>query len=533
MIGGEALGCAHVWKRFGDVVANRDVSLSIARGEVHAVIGENGAGKSTLMRALYGLEPPDAGEVRIFGEAIARPSVEEAIRRRVGMVHQHFMLVPTLTVAENVVLGREPTRGPLLDLDGAARELEALSERYRLALEPRRLVSELSVGEAQRVEIVKVLWRGADVLILDEPTAVLTPAEVDELFAVLRGLVASGKTVVLVTHKLDEVLALAARVTVLRRGEVVAAMETRGATAAELARAMVGREVALGAERRAPAANAAAIAPSINDARNDARAGSPPIRLAAERLTVERAGGGTALDGVDLAVRGGEILGIAGVEGNGQTELALALTGVAPASGGRVLLDGADVTRRSVRERQRRGLGHVPEDRLERGLIGAFSVEDNLLLGRDDEYARPFTLDRARLRQDAAALIARLDVRPTDPTAPAAELSGGNQQKLVVGRELGRRPKLAALVCAQPTRGVDVGAIELIHAELAAVRDAGCAVLLISAELDELLALADRIAVLYRGRFAGEVANPAGDPAETRAERRAAIGRLMLGARAS
>jgi simple sugar transport system ATP-binding protein len=497
----EALGCAHLFKRFGEVVANKDVSISVERGEIHAVIGENGAGKSTLMRALYGLSPPDSGEVRIGGQVVAHPSVNEAIARRVGMVHQHFMLVPTLTVAENVVLGREPVRGVRLDVESAEREIAALGEKHGLEVDPRRLVSELSVGEAQRVEIVKVLWRGADVLILDEPTAVLTPLEVEQLFEVLRALQRDAKTVVLVTHKLDEVLALASRVTVMRRGEVVESRATAGATAAELARAMVGHDVPPPRRAARPPADA-------------------PVRLAVEALTVDRADGGHALDAVSLEVKRGEILGVAGVEGNGQTELALAIAGLQPARG-RVRIDGFDVSGATVRERQARGVAHVPEDRHARGLVLSFSVEENVLLGREQTYARPLDLDWARLRADTNQLISRLDVRPTDPDAPARALSGGNQQKVVVGREMARKPSV--LICAQPTRGVDVGAAARIHDELNALKEAGGAVLLISAELDELLALSDRVAVLYRGKLRGILDND--DPAKLRAE----IGARMVG----
>jgi ABC-type uncharacterized transport system ATPase subunit len=506
---GEAIGCSHVWKSFGPIVANHDVALSVLRGEVHAVIGENGAGKSTLMRALYGLDPPDAGEVRINGEVVTRPSVAEAIARKVGMVHQHFMLVPTLTCAENVILGREPTRGPLIDLKRANRELRELSARFALQVDPERLVSSLSVGEAQRVEILKVLWRGADILILDEPTAVLTPPEVADLFGVLRELCADGKTVILVTHKLDEVLALAQRVTVMRRGQVVAALDPRSTTVAELARAMIGRDALPGPPR--PLA-------IPTDARE---------RLRVESLSVARPDGSLALDQVSLSVRAGEILGVAGVEGNGQSELALAIAGViAPPAlrGGRLLVDGLDMTRASVRARQRRGVGHVPEDRHARGVILPFTVADNVLLGRDDVYAGALSIDKQTLMRDTRKIIERLDVRPPEPGWPVAMLSGGNQQKVVVGRELLR--ELSVLICAQPTRGVDVGAIERIHAELAHARVAGKAVLLISADLDELLALSDRIGVLYRGRVAGCVVNLP----ERRAEVRAEVGAMMLGA---
>jgi general nucleoside transport system ATP-binding protein len=506
---GEALGCSHVSKRFGACVANRDVSLSVTRGQVHAVIGENGAGKSTLMRALYGLEPPDSGEVRIGGERVPQPSVEESIRRKVGMVHQHFMLVPELTVVENVVLGREPRRGLSLDLARASREIAAIGEKHGLAVRPERRVSELSVGEAQRVEIVKALWRGAEVLILDEPTAVLTPAEADELFSLLRRLCAGGGTVVLVTHKLDEVLATATQVTVMRRGEVVASLPAKGQSAAELARAMVGRDVVLAAP-----APAAAVA-------KDAR-----VRLRCDHLHAVRDDRSIALDDLSLDVRAGEIVGVAGVAGNGQSELALAIAGLARLESGRVIIDDTDMTERPVRARQARGLSHVPEDRGERGLVLDFSLEENVMLGLEPRYARPLSIDRAALRSDAQGVIKRLDVRPADVSAQARGLSGGNQQKIVVGRELLRTP--GVLLCAQPTRGVDVGAIEAIHAEILAVRARGGAVLLISAELDELMALSDRIVVMYRGRAAGVVDNAR----DRRMAVRTLVGALMLGAEA-
>jgi ABC-type uncharacterized transport system ATPase subunit len=496
----EAIGCSHVKKAFGSCVAIKDVSLSVMRGEVHAVIGENGAGKSTLMRALYGMVPPDSGEVRIFGERIAHPSVAQAIARKVGMVHQHFMLVPTLTAAENVVLGQEPARGPFLDGKRAAREVGELARRFGLAVEPGRLVSQLSVGEAQRVEILKVLWRGADVLILDEPTAVLTPPEVADLFAVLRQLTADGKTVILVTHKLDEVLALATRVTVMRRGESTATVDPRSTTPQELARLMVGRDLA--------------PAPPRPQFRGDQRE-----RLRVEQLRARRADGSLAVDDVSLSVRAGEILGVAGVEGNGQSELLLAITGLLPAGqllGGRILVDGYDVSHKSVRTRRALGLAHVPEDRQQRGAILDFSVADNVRLGR-------MGLDRRDLLRDSRRIIERLDVRPPEPGERLGALSGGNQQKVVVGRELGSDP--GVLLCAQPTRGVDVGAVERIHHELAHARIAGRAVLLVSADLDELLALSDRIGVLYRGRVAGCIDNLP----ERRAEVRAQVGALMLG----
>jgi simple sugar transport system ATP-binding protein len=506
----EALGCAHVWKRFGDVVANRDVSLSIDRGEIHAVVGENGAGKSTLMRALYGLDPPDEGEVRIFGERIDRPSVEASIGRKVGMVHQHFMLVPSMTVVENTVLGREPRSGPLLSLGRAARELAELARAHGLEVDPDRRVGALSVGEAQRVEILKVLWRGAEALILDEPTAVLSPPEVERLLGVLLQLKTAGRTVVIVTHKLDEVLRVADRVTVLRRGEVIETVSSAETTAARLACAMVGREVELErAFRRA--------APRGSQRRT---------RLFVEALSVARPGGSSALSEVSLTVDAGEILGVAGVEGNGQSELQLALAGVLPLDSGCVHIDGADVTALSVRARRKKGLRYVPEDRHERGLLLDFSLSDNVYLGREPGYGGPLGAPGERLIDDTRGVIARLDVRPPDPAALARFLSGGNQQKVVVGREVLDEP--GVLVCAQPTRGVDVGAVETLHGELSRLRDAGCAIVLFSAELDELLALSDRIGVMYRGRLFDPRVNDSARREAVRAE----LGRLMLGASA-
>ncbi len=484
--------------RYGAVTAVRGVSLAVERGAIHAVVGENGAGKSTLMRALYGLVPLAAGEVRVKGEPMARPSPEAAIARGVGMVHQHFLLAEALTVAENVVLGREPRRRGLLDVAGAEAEVGALAEEHGLAVDPAAPVGALSVGERQRVEILKALYRGADVLILDEPTAVLSPPEVDDLFAMLRAHRDRGGTVILVTHKLDEVMAISERVTVLRRGEVVGDLPTRDATPEAIVRLMVGRDLAGPPERGAG---------PMGD-----------VRLSVEGLTVRG-----SLDRVSLEVRGGEILGVAGVEGNGQTELCEAITGLRRADAGIVRLDGADVTRASPARRRALGLGHVPEDRHRRGLLLDLSLAENLLLGRLDEYTRfASILDRRRLAADAARLLERFDVRPADPAAPARSLSGGNQQKVVLARELSLRPRV--LLAAQPTRGVDVGAIERIHAELDGVRRRGAGVLLISAELDELLALADRVAVLYRGRIVATLPRAEAD--------RERLGGLMTGATA-
>jgi general nucleoside transport system ATP-binding protein len=496
-------------KRFGAVRANRGASLEVAAGEIHALVGENGAGKSTLMRILAGLIPADAGTAAVDGRDVTGWRTADAIAAGVGMVHQHFMLVPTLTVAENVVLGREPHRGPQLDLARATAEVNEVAARYGLRVDAARVVGELSVGEAQRVEILKALFRGARLLILDEPTAVLSPPEVQDLWKVLRALRQSGGTIVLITHKLDEVMQLSDRITVMRRGETVARMVTSATSPGEIARAMVGREVAL--------AGAAAET-----------AGAPVVAGAAAALTVHElvvpgARRPRDVDGVSLTVAAGEILGIAGVEGNGQSALLDAIAGLRPAAHGAVLLGGRDITQLAVRERAALGLAHIPEDRHRRGLVLDYSVADNLILGRQDRYARWGRLDRARIAENARAAVARFDIRPDDPSLPARALSGGNQQKVVIAREMGG--DFSVLLAAQPTRGVDVGAIEFIHAQLRAARAAGKAVLLVSAELQEILALADRVAVMYGGRIVGLM------PRARASE--ASLGPLMTGAGAS
>ena len=509
-------------RRCGITQANDKVDLVVQRATVHAIVGENGAGKSTLMKIAYGLMRADAGTIRIGGEEIARTRHRptEALARGVGMVHQHFMLVGSLTVAENLILGHEPTRSwwgaarragaarkghGVLDLARANHEIAALAERFGLDVDPRRRTDELSVGEQQRVEILRILWLGAQVLILDEPTAVLTPGEVKRLFTLLRTLVAEGKTVVLVTHKLDEVHAIADRVTVLRKGKVVAELPG-DAPPEDIARAMVGRPVLL--EVHKPPAHPGDVVLAV--------AG---LRVAGR--TKE------ALSDVSFEVRAGEILGFAGVEGNGQSELVEALAGLRAVTSGAIRFDGKDVLHASVAARQEAGLGLVPEDRQARGLALELSIADNLHLGRLAEVSRPLRLDRKAMQDRARQSVADYAVTPTDPEAIVATLSGGNQQKLVLARELGR-PGLRCLVCAQPTRGVDIGAIELIYQRLLAARAAGVAIVLISAELNELRALADRVAVLHRGRIVEVVAGEAlADPAEL--ER---IGGLMTGARA-
>jgi simple sugar transport system ATP-binding protein len=477
---------AGIEKHFGAVRANRGASLEVGAGEIHALVGENGAGKSTLMRILSGLFTPDAGTVEVFGRDVTGWSTAQAIAAGVGMVHQHFMLVPTLTVAENVVLGMEPRAGLVLDRDRARREVEALSKSTGLAVDAGRAVSRLSVGEAQRVEILKALYRGARVLVLDEPTAVLSPPEVQELWTVLRGLRAQGATVVLITHRLDEVMDISDNITVMRAGTTVDHIRTADTSPADIARAMVGREVALAAEAdvyRAPHAR---------------MEGRPALQV--RDLVVRAHGRPRAVDGVSFEVRPGEILGIAGVEGNGQTELIEAIAGLTDVVSGSVLLDGDDVTARHVRQRGDAGLSHIPEDRHRRGLLLEYSVAENLVLGQQHHFQKGMALDRERINRNAVEQVRGYDIRPTDPELPARALSGGNQQKVVVAREMMR--DFRVLLAAQPTRGVDVGAVELIHDRLRQARDEGKAILLVSAELNEVLALADRVAVMYAGRFA-------------------------------
>ena len=479
-------------KSFGAVEANRNANLEVARGEVHALVGENGAGKSTLMRILAGLHDPDAGTVELDGRDVTGWSTRQAIDAGVGMVHQHFMLVPTLTVAENLVLGREPCRGVRLDRARASADVSALGRRTGLVVAPDRLVSDLSVGEAQRVEVLKVLWRGARLLILDEPTAVLSPPEVRELWAVLRRLTAEGSTVVLITHKLDEVMEISDTVTVMRAGETVGRMATREASPSAIARLMVGREVVLASsEVRGPRSE---VAPG-----HEPRVTSHAV-LAVDHLTIRSPRGHDAVNDVSFEVAPGEIFGIAGVEGNGQSELVEAIAGLRRASSGTIRLGQRDITRLSVRERSDAGLSHIPEDRLRRGLVLDYSIADNLILGRQHHFARRGVLDRSAISAHATEHVKAFDVRPADPALMAGMLSGGNQQKVVIAREMGR--EFSALLASQPTRGVDVGAIEFIHARIRAAAAAGRGVLLVSADLVEVLALADRVAVMYEGRFA-------------------------------
>ena len=494
-------------KAFGPIQANRNASLEVLPGEIHALVGENGAGKSTLMRILGGLMKPDAGKVEVNGRDVTGWSTSDAISAGIGIVHQHFMLVPTLSVAENLVLGCEPkSRGVVLNHQRAAEDVRKLSSETGLAIEPARIISDLSVGEAQRVEILKVLFRGARILVLDEPTAVLSPPEVRELWAVLRRLRDNGDTIVLITHRLDEVVDLSDTITVMRAGQTVARLKTADTTPAEIARLMVGREVSLSAGKRVQPVTRAAMVETGKG-------------LRVENLSVIGSRGIRVVDDVSFSVNPGEILGIAGVEGNGQTELIEAVAGLRPVTSGGILIDDVMITRHSVANRHEAGLSHIPEDRHRRGLIMEYSVGDNLILGLQKHFSKNGVLDGDRVMENALEEISTFDIRPPNPLLAARALSGGNQQKIVVAREMGRT--FSVLLASQPTRGVDVGAIEFIHQQLLGARAQGKAILLVSAELNEVLALSDRIAVMYRGKFA--VLMPTADATEEN------LGEYMIG----
>jgi simple sugar transport system ATP-binding protein len=481
-----AIELLHIDKRFGAVHANRDVSLFVERGTIHGVVGENGAGKSTLVSILYGFYEADSGEVRVGGELRRISSPADAIRAGIGMVHQHFMLVEPLTVLDNIMLGHEG--GALLKVGRKAARAERarLSRDYGLDIDPDAIVGELSLGLQQRVEIVKALVRGAEILILDEPTAVLTPSEADALFELLRALRAQGKTVILITHKLREVMAATDRISVMRRGEMLATLETAKTSPAELAELMVGRRVLLRVEK-------------------PAREPGAPV-LEVENLSVVDGRGVRRLEDVAFAVRAGEIVGIAGVAGNGQSELLEALAGMRPLAGGAIRLNGRALPEKGRDPRRLRGLGllHVPEDRLRTGLVPAFPAFESAALGFIDDpaFGTGPLLSHRRMAADLSAKIAAYDIRPPDPRLRTSKFSGGNQQKMVLAREIERGPKL--LLVGQPTRGVDIGAIEFIHRRLIALRDAGVAILLVSVELEEILALSDRMLVMCGGRITGE-----------------------------
>jgi general nucleoside transport system ATP-binding protein len=490
-----AIRLTDIVKSFGPVLANRGASLEVARGEIHALVGENGAGKSTLMRVLSGMYVAESGRMEVNGRDVTGWSTADAIDAGVGMVHQHFMLVPTLTVAENVMLGRELTKGGQLDRARAEREVSELSRTTGLAVRPERKVADLSVGEAQRVEILKTLYRGAKILILDEPTAVLSPPEIEELWQVLRQMRDRGETIVLITHKLDEVMAISDTITVMRHGRTVGRLRTSDTTPSEIAKAMVGRDVQLAMNY---VSEETSSGPTVS-----AHTSATESLLAVRDLVVNNVRRLTAVDHVSFAIAAGEILGIAGVEGNGQTELLEALAGLRPIRNGSIHISRRDVTNLSVKERGDAGLSHIPEDRHARGLILEYSVAENLILGQQHRFTRGVQLDRDRVLDNARKQIDAFDVRPPDPQLPARALSGGNQQKIVIAREMGR--EFQVLLAAQPTRGVDVGAIEFIHTQLRAARNAGKAILLVSADLAEILALSDRIAVMYGGKLVATV----------------------------
>jgi ABC-type uncharacterized transport system ATPase subunit len=489
-----------ITKRFGSLVANDHIDLVVQPGEIRALLGENGAGKTTLMNVLYGLIQPDEGEILLDDEQVAIHSPRDAIRARVGMVHQHFMLVPVFTVAENVTLGTEPVRRlatPAMNLGGlrvpalglpslglldrrkARRDVLELSERFGLRVDPDVLVEELPVGVQQRVEIIKALLRDASVLVLDEPTAVLTPGETQDLFRIMRELRAGGRSIIFISHKLKEVQAIADNVTVIRRGKVVGERPP-STSGVELAALMVGRSV------------------QLRVSKEPARPGD--VVLDVQDLNVHGERGEQSVRDVSFEVRAGEILGVAGVQGNGQTELCEALMGLRPSTGS-VHLGGTDLSHASTRDRLRAGIGYVPEDRSEDGIVGDFSVADNLVLDVYDRppYASGIALNLDAIRDSAATRVQEYDVRTTSVQTPAGTLSGGNQQKVVVAREMSRDVKL--LLASQPTRGLDVGSIEFVHKRLVTQRDAGAAVLIVSSELDEIYALADRIAVMYEGKI--------------------------------
>ncbi len=474
----------NITKAFPDVVANDHIDLSFGRGEVHCLLGENGAGKTTLMNVVFGLHHPDRGEILINGEPVQVSSPSVAIAHGIGMVHQHFMLVEPLSVAENVVIGAEPESRLRFPMKEAVRRVRELSTRYGLTVDPRAHIEDLPLGVRQRVEILKALYRDADILILDEPTAVLSPPEVEELYHVIDALREAGKTVIFITHKLKETMAVSDRVTVLRDGKKVGTVDRDETSPEALAQMMVGRKVVLRVTKEAR------------------RPGD--LRLAVRDLVVKDSRGLPALCGVSFRVRQGEIYGIAGIEGNGQSELIEAMTGLRTIDSGDVLLDGASLRGKDAAEVLRAGLGHVPEDRLRRGLVAAFTVAENVILGyhRQHPFEHFGILRQAQMDAYARALIDIYDIRTSGPGVEASHLSGGNQQKTVLARVLGSDPR--ALVASQPTRGVDVGATEFIHRQLLEMRDTGAAILLLSADLDEVRSLSDRIGVIYQGRIVAE-----------------------------
>ncbi len=492
----------NISKAFGDCIANNNVSMKIEKGTIHAIVGENGAGKSTIMRIVYGFYNADSGEIYLDGQQVFIKDPHIAIDLGIGMVHQHFMLVDTMTVAENIILGAETGTATHLDLETAEADIKKLSAELKLGIDPKALIEDLSVGQQQRVELLKALYRDAQLLILDEPTAVLTPQEVEDFFAILRNMKKQGKTIVIITHKLEEVLAVSDNVTVMRDGTAVGDLVTSETSKEELARMIVGREVLLRVEK------------------TDAQPRDAVLSVEDLKVTGKH---GQALNGVTFEVRSGEIVGIAGVEGNGQTELIEAVSGLTQPKhqSGKIMLDGMDITTAPARKRKELGIGHIPEDRHKRGLLLNSNLLENSILGV--HYRSPASslglMNTTGIKERTTEILDLFDVRPRNPELSAKSLSGGNQQKLIIGREFELNPKL--LLVSQPTRGVDIGAIEFIHRKLIELRDSGTAVLLVSAELEEVMALADRLLVFRDGEIVGEV-----DPKNATAEE---IGLLMTG----
>ncbi|VSC85058.1 ABC transporter ATP-binding protein [Streptococcus pneumoniae] len=474
-----------ITKVFGGFVANDKINLHLRKGEIHALLGENGAGKSTLMNMLAGLLEPTSGEIAVNGQVVNLDSPSKAASLGIGMVHQHFMLVEAFTVAENIILGSELTKNGVLDIAGASKEIKALSERYGLAVDPSAKVADISVGAQQRVEILKTLYRGADILIFDEPTAVLTPSEIDELMAIMKNLVKEGKSIILITHKLDEIRAVSDRVTVIRRGKSIETVEIAGATNADLAEMMVGRSVSFKTEKQASKPKEVVL--SIKD------------------LVVNESRGVPAVKNLSLDVRAGEIVGIAGIDGNGQSELIQAITGLRKVESGSIELKGDSIVGLHPRQITELSVGHVPEDRHRDGLILEMMISENIALQTyyKEPHSKNGILNYSNITSYAKKLMEEFDVRAASELVPAAALSGGNQQKAIIAREIDRDPDL--LIVSQPTRGLDVGAIEYIHKRLIEERDNGKAVLVVSFELDEILNVSDRIAVIHDGKIQGIV----------------------------
>ncbi len=494
---------ANITKRFPGIVANDAISLKLQKGEIHALLGENGAGKSTLMNILFGLYQPDEGSISIYGKNVSIDNPNRAIELGIGMVHQHFKLVQPFTVTENIILGTEPKKGLAIDYRTAHEKVARISEQYGLKVDPKAKIENITVSMQQRVEILKTLFRGAEILIFDEPTAVLTPQEIGELMVIMRNLVAEGKSIILITHKLKEIMEIADTVTIIRRGKVVDSVKVAETSAKELAEKMVGREVSFKVDKK------------------EAVTGQPVLEV--KQVMVRNQQGLPALKGINLDVKAGEILGIAGVDGNGQSELIEALTGLKSIDSGTVFLNGQEITNRSPRDISESGVSHIPEDRHKHGLILDFTMSENMVLETyfHPEYTKRGFLNYEAIDRHAEKLIREFDVRTPSIYNYARSLSGGNQQKAIIAREINKNPQL--LIAAQPTRGLDVGAIEFVHKQLIAQRDQGKAVLLISFELDEIMNLSDRIAVIYEGQIVGEV-----KPRETNDQE---LGLMMAGSK--